>query len=85
MGKNGFGELGNGTTTDSAIPEKIMENVEAVSVGVNHGAAITEDGSLYTWGCNYWGELGGGTKIKQPSESRKDNGQCEVCKCWRRS
>lgn len=49
-GNNSYGELGNGTKTDSTVPIKIMENVENVSLGVYCSAAITKDGSLFVWG-----------------------------------
>ena len=32
-----------------------------VSLGGDHSAAIAEDGNLYTWGYNYYGQLGNGT------------------------
>lgn len=35
-------------------------NVVAVSLGGNHSAAITKDGSLYMWGSNVDGQLGNG-------------------------
>ena len=38
-----------------------MDNVSAVSLGSNHSAAITTDGSLYIWGVNSSGQLGNGT------------------------
>jgi alpha-tubulin suppressor-like RCC1 family protein len=34
---------------------------DKVSVGYSHNLAITEDGSLYVWGYNHFGELGTGT------------------------
>ena len=58
---NNYGQLGNGSTTNSYTPVKIMENVAAVSLGDYHSAAITKDGSLYMWGENSDGQLGNGT------------------------
>ena len=54
-GENSSGQLGNGTTIDSCKPIKILDHVKSVSLGAEGSytctsAAITEDGSLYTWG-----------------------------------
>ena len=40
-------------------PIKIMEDVVAVSVGWSHALAIRTDGSLWAWGSNSFGALGG--------------------------
>lgn len=49
-GKNNYGQLGDGTSNDSFIPIKIMENVIDVSISLDQAACITKDGSLYMWG-----------------------------------
>lgn len=62
-GSNDKGQLGAGMITNGdriQEPVEIMENVSDVAVGSVHGAAITEDGKLYTWGSNEWGQLGNG-------------------------
>jgi alpha-tubulin suppressor-like RCC1 family protein len=38
-------------------------NWKKVSIGWISGAGITEDGELYTWGCNCYGHLGDGTTL----------------------
>ena len=68
-GYNIYGQLGNGESGRdenhnekiSTIPIKIMDNVKSVSLGEYYSSAITEDGSLYMWGNNAYGELGNGT------------------------
>lgn len=56
--------LGNGRDDEISKPEKILDNVVSVSWGTDagqeFGAALTEDGSLYTWGNNGRGQLGTG-------------------------
>lgn len=57
-GSNDGGQLGDGTTKDSSIPIKVMENVKYISLGDDHSAEITDDESLYMWGYNHIGEIG---------------------------
>ena len=52
------------------VPEKIMDNVAAVSAGLLHGMAITADGNLWVWGDNSYGQLGDGTTIERPEPIR---------------
>lgn len=67
-GINGDGQLGNGGVGNDkyngyiiqTTPIKIMEDVDSVSVGWQHAAAIKTDGSLWTWGENRYGQLGNG-------------------------
>ena len=64
-GHNGNGQLGVGSGSSEIrwlIPEKIMDNVAAVSAGGSHTLAIKTDGSLWSWGYNNAGQLGDGTQ-----------------------
>ncbi|HEY3834733.1 MAG TPA: RCC1 repeat-containing protein, partial [Acidimicrobiia bacterium] len=63
-GYNGDGELGNGTTADSAKPVSVASlttGVTQVSAGGYHTCAITSDDEAQCWGANDFGELGDGT------------------------
>ena len=60
-GKNDSGQLGDGTTQDRHEPVLIGgmdERWVCVETGGYHTAAISEDGSLYLWGSNDFGQLG---------------------------
>ena len=65
-GNNTFGQLGNGTITDSAVPVKVVFNVPrrtapvvvtTIAAGFWHSLAIG-DGNIYGWGYGNNGELG---------------------------
>ena len=57
-----WGAAHNGIASNSVTePQKIMENVKSFAAGYKHSAAVTSDGTLWTWGFNKWGELGDGT------------------------
>ncbi|PXY81861.1 hypothetical protein DKK73_07815 [Bifidobacterium asteroides] len=62
-GSNGKGQLGNGTTTDSAVPVKanLDANITAISAGRSYAMALASDGTVYTWGNNQYGQLGIGS------------------------
>src|SRR2546421_6638741 len=59
-GYNFFGELGNGTTTDSSTPVQVVNlaNVTAIAAGTYFGMALKSDGTVWAWGTNGDGELG---------------------------
>lgn len=62
-GRNDSGQLGNGKSGEDefeAEPVKIMDNVQYACTFNSHSAAITEDGILYMWGDNSFGQLGNG-------------------------
>jgi alpha-tubulin suppressor-like RCC1 family protein len=64
-GYNAFGQLGNGTTSDTAVPVKVAvpagTKIEAVSAGCDHVLALTTTGKVLAWGDNANGQLGNGT------------------------
>ena len=62
MGYNQFGQLGDGTTNNVNIPEKIVaSNVTAIAAGAAHSLFLKNDGSLWGMGTNIYGQLGDGT------------------------
>jgi len=67
-GKNTYGQLGNGTSTDASRPVKATwtagsgEEIIALSVGERHSLMLTLQGStrrVYAWGSNAQGQVGG--------------------------
>ncbi|MFZ5889585.1 MAG: RCC1 domain-containing protein [Myxococcota bacterium] len=59
-GGNQFGQLGNGTKTNSSNPVMVtgLENVTRISVGSMHSCAVRSDGTAACWGAGDWGILG---------------------------
>ena len=62
-GANEYGQLGDGTLVDEALPEIIGTNVVAVAAGGLHSLFLGADGSLWGMGYNGYGELGVNSQI----------------------
>jgi alpha-tubulin suppressor-like RCC1 family protein len=62
-GSNTYGQLGNGTTTNSSTPVQVssLGGVVAIVGGSIHSLALKSDGTVRAWGYNGDGELGNGT------------------------
>ncbi len=64
-GWNTYGQLWDGTTTDSSTPVPVDlppgTHVTAISAGGYHSLALTSAGSVLAWGYNEFGALGDGT------------------------
>jgi alpha-tubulin suppressor-like RCC1 family protein len=66
-GANEYGQLGLGVsarkphtrTTPSRVPQ--LDDRQAVALGGGHTLGVKEDGSVWAWGVNSYGQLGDGT------------------------
>jgi len=66
-GYNGYGELGNGTSTSSTTPVAVSGGLTFAMISAGNGSVIgvtcgvTTSGAAYCWGDNSQGELGNAT------------------------
>jgi alpha-tubulin suppressor-like RCC1 family protein len=70
-GLNGYGQLGDNTTTNRLAPVAVDTNPEssalfgktvvAITAGESHSLALCSDGTVAAWGGNEYGQLGDGT------------------------
>jgi alpha-tubulin suppressor-like RCC1 family protein len=53
-GWNGWGQLGDGNSTDSTTPVQVtgLSNVVAIAAGCYHSVALLSDGTVWLWGQN---------------------------------
>jgi alpha-tubulin suppressor-like RCC1 family protein len=67
-GSNAFGQLGDGTTTRRLSPVQVLgltRPVIAIAAGREHSLAVEDDGTVWAWGSNVYGQLGDGTKTNR--------------------
>ncbi|WP_240359520.1 hypothetical protein [Pyxidicoccus trucidator] len=62
-GSNSEGQLGTGSTLNSAVPVRLsgLGGIVAVAAGHAHSLAVRSDGTVWAWGSNTSRQLGDGT------------------------
>ena len=52
-----------------------LDGVEAISAGNAHNLALRDDGTVWAWGSNPYGQLGNGTSTSVPEMSERGQGK----------
>lgn len=64
-GRNGDGEIGDGTKLDVPVPNNVLDNVASIGLGDAHTCAAKADGTAWCWGSNLYGQLGTGDNAER--------------------
>ena len=69
-GRNRYGVLGDGSTSERNKPTRIgtASNWTSIAAGSEHSLAVNKDGELYAWGYNRLGQLGYSPASKTPKK-----------------
>jgi alpha-tubulin suppressor-like RCC1 family protein len=69
-GYNGYGQLGDNTTTDKSSPIQVIGNHSFIKIAANIGfyaIGLKSNGSVWAWGYNQYGQLGDNTTTDKSS------------------
>lgn len=72
-GDNGFGQLGLGPAADVEVktPQRVGDEIWlSVAAGAAHTCGIRDDGSLWCWGYNGYGQLGDNSRVNRSEPVR---------------
>lgn len=73
-GYNGGGQIGTGNSSNQLSPVKVTALtgtvIKKIVCGHSHTLAISDEGILYSWGSNSFGQLGIGSKNNTSSPTR---------------
>jgi alpha-tubulin suppressor-like RCC1 family protein len=69
-GDNSVGQLGDAGTSNSSVPVQVLSedrnalgHITSIVAGASHSLALQEDGTVWAWGWNNSGQLGGVSNI----------------------
>lgn len=67
-GSNDYGQLGNGTTTNSTtfVPVTGISNAISIAAGARYSCAVLSTGAIKCWGINWTNQLGNGSTTDSP-------------------
>jgi alpha-tubulin suppressor-like RCC1 family protein len=80
-GMNNYGQLGNGGNTESTTPIQVrgvggagfLTGITAISAYQYGAMALKNDGTVYAWGRNEYGQLGDGSQLGQQNDGFNSN------------